>query len=62
MADLRHHAAAAAVVAVTAQADDDAPPPSEEGTLFAAVLVKPITKEGVRAILHKLGFIEGIAV
>lgn len=50
-----------AVVGVIAHASDNVPLVSEQGTNFAAVLAKPVTKDGVRLILHKLGFIEGLA-
>lgn len=46
------------VVAVTAPLGDDQPVPSEEGTVYAAVIGKPFTRDGVRAVLRKLGFIE----
>ncbi|CED84013.1 agc protein kinase [Phaffia rhodozyma] len=44
------------IVAVTAVAEDDSTTLSEHGTLFSAVVSKPITRENVLAVLLKLGF------
>lgn len=54
-------ALSASVVAVTGLSEDDSTV-SETGTLFSAVISKPITKETMLAVLLKLGFkVESLA-